>query len=155
VNPAILIFAVLFAVAGYQEARRFARQHGATPWGWDPWIWAVVMLLSWLIGVILLAIAERQGRHRARQVTARAWPGSTPSVFAAAAPSASLGYASGLAPATAISGPGVVPQTAPAVAPSEGRWAVDPSGRHHYRWWNGREWTSAVATNGVQAHDPV
>src|SRR3954452_24279244 len=63
-NPAFFVLAVLFAIAGYQEARRFARQFGATPWRWDPWVWAVVMFLSWVIGLILLAIAERQGRSR-------------------------------------------------------------------------------------------
>jgi hypothetical protein len=63
-NPAVLVFAALFAVAGFQEARRFQRQNGATPWRWDPWVWAVVMFLSWVIGLVLLAIAERQGRAR-------------------------------------------------------------------------------------------
>jgi len=66
-NPALLIFSALFALAGYQEARRFARQHGATPWGWDPWVWAIVMFLSWVIGLVLLAIAERQGRRHPRR----------------------------------------------------------------------------------------
>src|SRR3954470_21297348 len=64
-NPAFFVLAVLFAIAGHQEARRFARQYGDTPWRWDPWVWAVVMFLSWVIGVVLLAIAERQGRPRA------------------------------------------------------------------------------------------
>jgi hypothetical protein len=27
-------------------------------------------------------------------------------------------------------------------------WQADPSGRFHYRWWTGNEWTSYVATNG-------
>src|SRR3954447_1615124 len=66
-NPAVLVLAVLFAVASFQEARRFERQYGQTPWRWDPAVWAVVMFLSWVIGVILLAIAERQGRNRAAQ----------------------------------------------------------------------------------------
>src|SRR3954453_13692130 len=71
-NPAFLVLAVLFAIAGHQEARRFARQYGATPWRWDPWVWAVVMFLSWVIGVVLLAIAERQGRNRAAKQPAYA-----------------------------------------------------------------------------------
>jgi hypothetical protein len=57
-----IILAGLFAVAGYQEARRFARQYGRTPWGWDPIAWAVALGLSWVIGIVLLAVAERQGR---------------------------------------------------------------------------------------------
>jgi hypothetical protein len=27
-------------------------------------------------------------------------------------------------------------------------WHPDPSGRFHYRWWNGSEWTSQVSTDG-------
>jgi len=27
-------------------------------------------------------------------------------------------------------------------------WQPDPSGRFHYRWWDGHEWTSHVATDG-------
>jgi hypothetical protein len=77
-NPALLIFSALFALAGYQEARRFARQHGATPWGWDPWVWAIVMFLSWVIGLVLLAIAERQGRRHPR----RSIPPDTPTAVA-------------------------------------------------------------------------
>ena len=60
-----LVFAALFAVAGYQEARRFGRQYGRTPWGWDPAAWAAALGLSLLIGIILLAIAERQDRAAA------------------------------------------------------------------------------------------
>src|SRR3954451_23782660 len=71
-NPAVLVLAVLFAVAGFQEARRFERQYGQTPWRWDPWVWAVVMFLSWVIGIVLLAIAERQGRNRAAKQPAYA-----------------------------------------------------------------------------------
>src|SRR3954463_9524099 len=71
-NPAFFVLAVLFAIAGHQEARRFARQYGATPWRWDPWVWAVVMFLSWVIGLVLLAIAERQGRSRAARQPAYA-----------------------------------------------------------------------------------
>ncbi|MBV9871062.1 MAG: hypothetical protein JO214_10615 [Frankiaceae bacterium] len=57
-----LAFAALFAVAGYQESRRFARTYGRSPWGWPDWLWALVLGFSWLIGIVLLAIAERQGR---------------------------------------------------------------------------------------------
>jgi hypothetical protein len=65
-----LVFLVLFAIAGYQEARRFARQTGRTPWGWSPWAWAILLGLFFIIGIILLAIAERQGRSRVRQPAA-------------------------------------------------------------------------------------
>lgn len=33
-------------------------------------------------------------------------------------------------------------------------WYPDPTGRFHYRYWNGTTWTDNVATKGVQAVDP-
>jgi hypothetical protein len=27
-------------------------------------------------------------------------------------------------------------------------WHPDPSGRFHYRWWDGYQWTSQVSTDG-------
>lgn len=42
---------------------------------------------------------------------------------------------------------------APLVAPADsgpgGRWTVDPSFRHQYRFWNGVTWTAHVADNGM------
>jgi uncharacterized membrane protein YhaH (DUF805 family) len=37
--------------------------------------------------------------------------------------------------------------------PVPGSWHPDPSGRHHYRWWDGTKWTNHVATNGVTGTD--
>jgi len=70
-----IILAALFAVAGYQEARRFGRQHGRTPWGWNPVVWAVALGLSLVIGIVLLAIAERQGRAAFARELKTAAPG--------------------------------------------------------------------------------
>ena len=161
-NPLVVVFAVLFAIAGYQEARRFARQHGATPWGWDPWVWAVVMLLSWVIGLILLAIAERQGRSRSPRSGVPVWSTPAQPVLYGTTPGGGGGYPIGSGPSASGSGPWMPVATggSTAVVPgptalSDGRWADDPSGRHQCRWWNGREWTTDVATNGVRAHDPL
>jgi hypothetical protein len=60
-----LAIALLFGLAGYKEAIRFAQQYGRTPWGLNPWIWAVALGISFFIGCLLLVIAERQGRARA------------------------------------------------------------------------------------------
>jgi serine/threonine protein kinase, bacterial len=32
---------------------------------------------------------------------------------------------------------------------SDGRWSVDPSARHQYRYWDGTAWTEHVADNGT------
>jgi len=41
---------------------------------------------------------------------------------------------------------------APASPPG---WAPDPTSRHQLRWWDGAQWTAAVADDGLQSHDPV
>ncbi|MDQ1485628.1 MAG: hypothetical protein QOJ62_1321, partial [Actinomycetota bacterium] len=34
-NPGVsLVIGLVFGFAGYQEAGRFAKRHGRTPWGW-------------------------------------------------------------------------------------------------------------------------
>lgn len=38
---------------------------------------------------------------------------------------------------------------------SEARWHPDPQGRHQFRYWNGRKWTSQVSDNGIVSDDPV
>lgn len=73
-----LVLVLLFALAGYQEARRFGRQTGRAPWGWDPWVWAIVLGFSFVIGVILIAVAERHGRAAARRSAHTATAGSAP-----------------------------------------------------------------------------
>lgn len=65
-----LILCVLFALAGFQEAQRFERQYGRTPWGLSPWVWALMLGLAFLIGLILLAVAERMGRRAAAEAQA-------------------------------------------------------------------------------------
>ena len=64
-NAGVLIFAVLFGIAGYGEANRTMNRYGRTPFGWPAIVWGVLCFLSWVIGVILLAIAERIIRNAA------------------------------------------------------------------------------------------
>lgn len=182
-SPALLVLAVLFAIGGFQEARRFQRQYGETPWRWDPWVWAVVMFLSWVIGIILLAIAERQGRNRAArqpaysggyvpQVPVQGYgqPGygtgygqpdysrqgyGQPAVAIAASTASPFGIAETAATTTTAYGTQPAAAAAAATALPAAMWAADPTGRHQYRWWDGATWTANVATNGVVGQDPV
>ncbi len=39
--------------------------------------------------------------------------------------------------------------------PSSPSWAADPSGRHQWRYWDGKAWTDYVADNGQESHDPL
>jgi hypothetical protein len=144
-SPVYLVVAVVFGIAGFQEARRFGRQYGRTPWGWDPLVWGVVMFLSFIVGLILIAIAERQGRRHPlpthQQAGQFAYAGTavpTPAVAYGALPAA------GNAP--------VDPVTAAVPA---AQWAADPRGRHQYRWWDGSAWSEHVVTAGVSSRDPL
>jgi hypothetical protein len=66
VNPAAtLVWAVLFGCAGYGEAARFHKRYGRSPFGWPALVWAFVCFLSFLVGLVLLAIGERIGRKAA------------------------------------------------------------------------------------------
>jgi uncharacterized RDD family membrane protein YckC len=56
------------------------------------------------------------------------------------------------------------PAERPAAAPAEtaaaeramwAMWAIDPTGRHEYRYWSGTTWTAHVADRGVQGADPL
>ena len=59
---------------------------------------------------------------------------------------------------------GAYPSPAPAEPPAPpapaqpgvaAGWYPDPSGRFEHRWRDGQNWTSTVATQGQQYHDPV
>src|SRR5689334_16352500 len=38
---------------------------------------------------------------------------------------------------------------APPLPPVAPQWAIDPTGRHEYRYWDGMRWTAQVANAGV------
>jgi uncharacterized RDD family membrane protein YckC len=47
-----------------------------------------------------------------------------------------------------------VSSSEPPAQSNPARWAPDPLGRHHYRYWDGTQWTEHVADNGVVSTDP-
>jgi hypothetical protein len=51
-------------------------------------------------------------------------------------------------------GPPPVPPSPPPGLPPAG-WNADPSGRHWWRWWDGRAWTDHVADGGSTFTDPL
>ena len=65
----VWLVVLVLAVAGHQRARWFQGRYGRTPWGWSPWPWAAAFGPSWVVGFVLLAIAERQGRAAAVSAT--------------------------------------------------------------------------------------
>lgn len=135
----------LFGFLGYREADKFGRKYGRTPWGWNPWGWAALCAASLVIGAVCLAIARSQGKKEAAQRAAYGVSyGATP-----------VAVAPVLAPVAAPFAAVPVAAASVATAAPAGQWAPDPSGRHHYRWWDGAQWTAHVSTNGVQGQDPA
>jgi hypothetical protein len=50
--------------------------------------------------------------------------------------------------------PQAPPEPEPSSLPPPG-WHPDPSGRHWWRWWDGRSWTEHVADGGAPYVDPL
>ena len=73
-----LLFALIFAFAGFRRAQWFGQKYGRTPWGWNPWIWAVIFFLIVILGFVLLALAERSGRKAAQERDRWTPPGMPP-----------------------------------------------------------------------------
>lgn len=48
-----------------------------------------------------------------------------------------------------------IPVSSPVPGAPTGRWAVDPLGRHQYRFFDGTEWSEHVADRGVFNIDPT
>lgn len=66
---------------------------------------------------------------------------------------AAAAFAAHLPVTESAAAPSVLPTTAASTTPPE--WYPDPTGRHHYRYWDGSVWTEDVATDGVVTTDPL
>ena len=161
---------VVWAFLGYRLSENDRRALGRTPWGLPSPVWAFLWFLSLLVGLILYLIAHATGVRQAQQHTPMA---GTPTAVQPTAPMVrpkGPATASELFPAyprPANSGPRGEPAPAPqpnapppdaseaAVEPphSPPAWHPDPSGRFHYRWWDGSQWTSQVSIDGERLVD--
>ena len=146
------------AVLGYVLSEADRRKLGRTPWGMPSPIWALIWFLAWFVGLPLYLFAHRAEVRRAAQgpsPTTDAY-GRVAPVPPASAMARSAGSDFPAYPRPADGGdrrppvpavPAVPPTGVPATA-APPSWQADPSGRFHYRWWTGSEWTSYVATHG-------
>ncbi len=167
------VLSVVWAVLGYRLSEKDRKVLGRTPWGLPSGIWAFFWFLSLVLGLVLYLIAHSGGvRQAQRNGPYPGAPRPMPPAPMSGSQNGRAPSASDLFPAyprPANSQPeaeAVTPQDAeePASSPtpsateppaaqaswpdSPPAWHPDPSGRFHYRWWDGSEWTSQVSTDG-------
>jgi hypothetical protein len=171
----LLALSLVWAALGYRLSENDRRNLGRTPWGLPSALWALFWFLSLLLGLILYLFAHAAGVRRAQQ---NGQPLGTPGVGSPPsmslrpaaerrAPSVAEQFPAYPQPANQRPSqpePGPVvqsapfdqepePQTGPPPVPqswphSPPAWHPDPSGRFHYRWWDGYQWTSQVSMDG-------
>jgi len=162
----VVVFAIAQAVLGYFLSEADRRNLGRTPWGLPSLVWALIWFLSLLVAIILFVIAHRSEVRRGA-VGAYGTPGQMPpSPAAASAQPKRVGtdFPAYPRPATGDVAVGALVPPSNSTPPNDQtatglgahvplsmsppEWQPDPSGRFHYRWWTGQEWTSYVSTLG-------
>jgi len=167
----VLVVTAALAYVGYVLSETDRRTLGRTPWGLPSPAWAVIWFLSPLVGFVLWLFAHRAGVRRAADpsmahagVPSPAAPVRTSASDFPAYPrradgvsrpdGAGSGAPPPAGPAGATGHPGQAAAGHAASSYDAGHpdsppaWHPDPSGRYHYRWWTGSEWTSYVSVHG-------
>jgi hypothetical protein len=147
----LVVFGVLIAALNFRNTDVFRRATGVSPWHIPPIYWALASVFVSVVITVLTLVAMRTTKVPGPGKTAsRARYGLRGPMFGSA-PRAPDQFDSLPHPAHPV-GPAVDPLPgSPGVAPAG--WHVDPSGRHHYRFWNGYQWTEHIATDGVAGVD--
>jgi hypothetical protein len=171
---ALIALSAVWAWIGYRLSEKDRRVLGRTPWGLPSAVWALFWFLSLVVGVVfvgllLYLIAHSTSVRRAHegQPSGMRLPGpGRPVPTSARATPAKGPTASDLFPAyprpannqppapaepersEAPDDPAPPDPDAPSWTHSPPAWQPDPSGRFHYRWWDGTQWTSHVSTDG-------
>jgi hypothetical protein len=168
-----LVIDAALALLGYRLSENDRRVLGRTPWGLPSVLWAVFWFF-FPVGLVLFLIAHFTAlRHPQQHSPAADSPVGVSSGPTMARPRGS-DRVSDLFPAYPRPANSQPPSTdtarEPAVGPDTDRtaqptghqtpdvaagwpnsppaWQPDPSGRFHYRWWDGYQWTSQVSTDG-------
>ena len=162
----LLALSLLWAWFGYRLSENDRKNLGRTPWGLPSALWALFWFLSLIIGLGLYLIAHAGGVRRAQQqgigmsgVGTMAPMGR--SQAPTRAPTVSEQFPAYPRPANVQFDPEPEqPEPPPGPEASQGgppvsppAWHPDPSGRFHWRWWDGREWTSQVSIDGQHMID--
>lgn len=172
----LLVLSVVWAALGYRLSENDRKNLGRTPWGLPSAVWALFWFLSLVLGLVLYLIAHSGEVRRAQQMPPTSGsPLTGPtggSVYSGMkVPTVAEQFPAYPQPANSrpvdveqietVSGertevempaspempvsPAEVTQSWPHSPPA---WHPDPSGRFHFRWWDGSQWTSQVSTDG-------
>jgi hypothetical protein len=158
----VLALSVVWAILGYRLSENDRKSLGRTPWGLPSGLWALFWFLSLIVGLVLYLIAHSSGVRRFQQQPSTQPTSGLDMARKENAKPARSGTISEQFPAyprpanTQAPSPEPEPQGFQASPPpvqsppmlSPPAWQPDPSGRFHYRWWDGYQWTSQVSTDG-------
>jgi hypothetical protein len=133
VTVLFVVVTILFAALAYVRTAAFRRLSGRNPWGIHPNLWLVIGFLLGIIGACLAYLAC---------LTTRTGP-----AFDSSRPPANQHHPQGRGFWSATPPP-------PDAGPPAG-WYPDPSGRHHYRFFTGHDWTADVVDNGTHSTEPL
>ena len=163
------VLSLVWAFLGYRLSENDRKILGRTPWGLPSMLWAFFWFLSLILGLVLYLIAHSVGVRRAQEhppvIGAKGTqfvPPMSPAGASKRAPSASELFPAyprpansqpaqtevtpeDVAEASSFPSPGTTSPTGSPLSPPA--WHPDPSGRFHYRWWDGTQRTSQVSTD--------
>lgn len=124
---AVLVVAAVFGALSYARTVSFRRRIGRNPWGIPPLAWLAIGCFLGIIGMCLALLAC---------ATTRSGPSFEP-----VSQARGQGLQSFWSPPSSDGPPA--------------GWYPDPSGRHHYRFFTGHDWTADVVDNGVHSTEPL
>jgi Protein of unknown function (DUF2510) len=157
----LFVLSLVWAWFGYRLSENDRRTLGRTPWGIPSVVWALFWFISLILGLVLYLIAHSTGVRRAqqlhggpptramvvgRQSVAERFPVYPQPANSNATPEGPDESGEAIPPDGEASGESDGTGGGSTVSPPA--WHPDPSGRFQFRWWDGSEWTSHVATNG-------
>ena len=143
------------AVFGYRISVRHCAVRGVTPWRFPSIVWALICFAIGPIGLIVELLAGATTRPRAEVAVPATGvrERSDPPLLHQFELSGTAAIAVNLPVAAR-------PQHRPPVGadgqrPAPFGWYPDVTGRHHYRYFDGKYWSDQVADDGLVSLDPL